>query len=69
MMKTAGKRLHLHGRSLRVELDRYQGIGLSESAEVDWPSLMQYKKGVIGFMPQAMEITETAGLKRIRKEQ
>ncbi|MBQ7371382.1 MAG: NAD(P)/FAD-dependent oxidoreductase [Blautia sp.] len=40
---------------LKEALDRYQGIGLAKPADVDWSALMQYKKGVIGFMPQAME--------------
>ena len=40
---------------LKQALGRYESIGLSQGAEVDWTALMQYKKAVIGFMPQAME--------------
>lgn len=35
-------------------LDRYQNIGLAKQAEINWNALMQYKKGVIGFMPNAL---------------
>ncbi|MBR1711494.1 MAG: NAD(P)/FAD-dependent oxidoreductase [Clostridia bacterium] len=40
---------------LKEALNRYQGIGLVAPADVDWSSLMQYKKSVIGFLPQGME--------------
>lgn len=40
---------------LKEALDRYEGIGLAQKAEVDWNVLMQYKKGLIGFMPSAMQ--------------
>lgn len=36
-------------------LDRYQNIGLAKQAEINWNVLMQYKKGVIGFMPNALD--------------
>ncbi|MDY6429590.1 MAG: NAD(P)/FAD-dependent oxidoreductase [Bacilli bacterium] len=36
-------------------LDRYQNIGLAKQAEINWNALMQYKKGVIGFMPNALD--------------
>ncbi|MDY6276582.1 MAG: hypothetical protein SPL75_03795 [Bacilli bacterium] len=35
---------------LKEALDRYQNIGLAKQAEINWNQLMQYKKGVIGFM-------------------
>lgn len=40
---------------LKEGLDRYQNIGLKQEAKIDWPSLMGYKKQVIGFMQPAME--------------
>ncbi len=40
---------------LKEALDRYQNIGLAKQAEIDWNNLMQYKKGVIGFMPNALD--------------
>lgn len=40
---------------LKEGLDRYQNIGLGQEAKIDWPSLMAYKKQVIGFMQPAME--------------
>lgn len=40
---------------LKEALDRYEGIGLAQGAEVDWAPLMQYKKTVIGSMPNALE--------------
>lgn len=40
---------------LKENLDRYKGIGLAQSAELDWEALMNYKKNVIGFMPNALE--------------
>lgn len=39
---------------LKEALDRYENIGLDKKAEIDWNSLMQYKKQVIGFMPTAL---------------
>ena len=36
-------------------LDRYQNIGLAKQAEINWNALMQYKKGVIGFLPNALD--------------
>lgn len=39
---------------LKEALDRYQQIGLSQRAALDWSALMAYKKAVIGMMPQAM---------------
>ncbi len=39
---------------LKEAFDRYEGIGLAQKAEVDWKSLMQYKKGLIGGMPDAL---------------
>ncbi|MCR4841681.1 MAG: NAD(P)/FAD-dependent oxidoreductase [Eubacterium sp.] len=39
---------------LKEALERYEGIGLAQKAEVDWKSLMQYKKGLIGGMPDAL---------------
>lgn len=40
---------------LKEALDRYQNIGLAKQAEIDWNALMQYKKGVIGYMPSALD--------------
>lgn len=40
---------------LKEGLDRYQGIGLKQEAKLDWPSLMAYKKQVIGYMQPAMQ--------------
>lgn len=40
---------------LKESLDRYQNIGLAKKAEIDWNSLMQYKKGYIGSMPAALD--------------
>ncbi len=40
---------------LKEGLDRYQGIGLKQEAQLDWPALMAYKKQVIDFMQPAME--------------
>lgn len=40
---------------LKESLDRYQNIGLAKKAEIDWNALMQYKKSVIGFMPNALD--------------
>ena len=40
---------------LKEALDRYQNIGLAKQAEINWNQLMQYKKGVIGFMPSALD--------------
>lgn len=40
---------------LKEALDRYQGIGLKDQAQIDWSALMQYKKNVIGFMPAALD--------------
>lgn len=40
---------------LKEALDRYQNIGLAKRAEINWNQLMQYKKGVIGFMPNALD--------------
>ena len=36
-------------------LKRYQGIGISQTPQVDWPSLMAYKKKVISPLNQMME--------------
>lgn len=40
---------------LKEALDRYQNIGLAKQAEINWNQLMQYKKGVIGYMPNALD--------------
>lgn len=40
---------------LKEALDRYQNIGLSKQAELNWNALMQYKKGYIGSMPSALD--------------
>jgi len=40
---------------LKEALDRYQNIGLAKQAEINWNSLMQYKKGYIGSMPSALD--------------
>lgn len=40
---------------LKEALDRYQNVGLAKQAEIDWNALMTYKKGVIGFMPSALD--------------
>lgn len=40
---------------LKEALNRYEGIGLEQAAAIDWGSLMQYKKTVIGGMPNTME--------------
>ncbi|MBQ9234815.1 MAG: NAD(P)/FAD-dependent oxidoreductase, partial [Lachnospiraceae bacterium] len=40
---------------LKEALDRYEGIGLEQKADINWNNLMKYKKDVIGFMPTAME--------------
>lgn len=40
---------------LKEALDRYAGIGLEKTAALDWKTLMQYKKQVIGYMPSALE--------------
>lgn len=54
---------------LKEALDRYEGIGLAQAAEIDWTSLMQYKKALIGGMPNAMEgIFAQFGLDLIRGE-
>ena len=39
---------------LKESLDRYQNIGLAKRAEIDWTALMQYKKGLIGSLPNAL---------------
>lgn len=39
---------------LKEALDRYQNIGLLQEAKIDWKSLMQYKKQVIGAMQPAL---------------
>lgn len=39
---------------LKEALDRYEGIGLENKASIDWTALMQYKKGLIGYLPQAL---------------
>jgi len=39
---------------LKEALDRYGDIGLKQDAEIDWTKLMQYKKSVIGSMPDAL---------------
>ncbi len=40
---------------LKEALDRYQNIGLAKQAEIDWSSLMKYKKNFIGSMPSALD--------------
>ena len=39
---------------LKEALDRYTGIGLKQEAQLEWGALMQYKKQVIGGMPDAL---------------
>lgn len=39
---------------LKEALDRYAGIGLESPAAINWQSLMQYKKALIGGMPSAL---------------
>lgn len=39
---------------LKGAMNRYKGIGLKQEPELDWKSLMQYKKKVIGALPDAM---------------
>lgn len=40
---------------LKEALDRYQGIGVTGEARIDWGALMRYKKQYIGAMPAALE--------------
>lgn len=40
---------------LKEAMNRYEGIGLKQSPEIDWNSLMQYKKNLIGGMPDVLE--------------
>lgn len=40
---------------LKEAMNRYEGIGLKQSPEIDWNSLMQYKKNLIGGMPNVLE--------------
>lgn len=40
---------------LKESLDRYQNIGLAKKAEINWNELMQYKKGLIGSLPNALD--------------
>ena len=40
---------------LKEALDRYQGIGLKNEANLDWTALMQYKKNLIGYLPNGLE--------------
>jgi glutathione reductase (NADPH) len=54
---------------LQEALKRYEGIGLKEEPEIDWQSLMQYKKKLIGGLPDAMSgLFEKLGLEVIRGE-
>ncbi len=54
---------------LKEALDRYEGIGLAQQASLDWKSLMQYKKSLIGGMPDAMSgLFANLGLEIIRGE-
>lgn len=39
---------------LQDAIKRYEGIGLKEEAEIDWQSLMSYKKELIGGMPDQL---------------
>lgn len=40
---------------LKENLDLYKNIGLAKEAEINWNQLMQYKKGLIGFLPNALD--------------
>ena len=40
---------------LKEALGRYQNIGLAKEAELNWNALMQYKKGFIGVLPNALD--------------
>ncbi len=40
---------------LKEALDRYENVGLAQAAKIDWKSLMQYKKQVIGAMQPGMQ--------------
>lgn len=40
---------------LKEALDRYKGIGVTGDAQLDWKSLMQYKKQYIGALPVGLE--------------
>ncbi|MBQ3670021.1 MAG: NAD(P)/FAD-dependent oxidoreductase [Treponema sp.] len=54
---------------LKEALDRYKNMGLASPAELDWKSLMQYKKQVIAGMQPAMQgLFDRFGFDLIRGE-
>ncbi|MDD7363400.1 MAG: NAD(P)/FAD-dependent oxidoreductase [Firmicutes bacterium] len=54
---------------LQEAMKRYEGIGLKEEPKIEWTSLMQYKKKLIGGMPDVMSgMFKQLGLEVIRGE-
>lgn len=54
---------------LKEALNRYEGRGLKSGPEIDWKELMDYKKKVIGSLPDAMSgLFAKLGMEVIRGE-